>query len=525
MKITKSRLDKVEKALIAKNRGNILKLVPRDWGQFMALTRIRSVGKDGAQMMNFHPYTYQKVLHWLAQQYSELDVVKTRQIGVTTCVGGIFLHSAAINEAFSGVMFMRNQVDTSHLSKRIRTMVDALKEYIKPDSDSVSYLKLLNLGELHFRNSGKEGCRSLDAVSALMLDELAFIPTAGDIYSASKPSQALLGDKATAINCSTPGARSGFFWDKINTDNPSDHTDIQSIADQVAEGRLYSQFKGRDIPGLYWWECSKHIVRVMIHFRCHPVYGRESPEKYLQFKKAQQPGSSDEEIQREYNLKFVDSSMAVFAPDLIESIINSDLSYEETPDPDAKYYMGVDTATTGADYVCAPILKLKNNKYSLAHMYRVRHKTHQYHQYKLAQIIKVFRPVQVSIETTGGVGTLYLEKLAEMCPAIRMEGVATTGDSKPQMVAFLQLAMELGDLLIPPDERVIKEFLSFRRIGKQLEAAEGKDNHDDIIMGLCFALTGTPFNYQKQIEIKISGDNISNSFYDDISQEMGIGVF
>lgn len=465
--------------------------IPQNWEDFITHAQIRSAGKTGAVMASFTPFKYQKLVHYLSEKYPNLDIIKTRQTGLTTCVGGIFLHDISLNEACSSVCFMRNQTDTSNLAKRIRKMVDSLSQYITADNDNMGYLKLKNLGEIHFRNSSKEGCRSLDAVSNMLFDECAFVNEMGAIYSASSPSSALLGDNTKKICISTPGARSGFFWDKINTDNPKTHTDIQLICDQVAEGRLTCDGD----KGMYWWESADgKTARLVIHFSAHPVYGQMGNTEYLAYRKSQEPGSSEEDIQREYNLKFLDAATAVFDPNIIEQCTYG--VYENQRDPEAKYYLGIDTATTGADYVAAPVIKHKDNKYSLAFLYRKRNQTHQYHQYQISQLIKVFQPEYVGVEVTGGVGQVYLEKLEEMHPIAYFQAIRTTGDSKPVMVSLLLMALERNLLTYPKDERVISELLNFRRNGRKLEASEGK--HDDIVMGLCFALAVTPFNKQRE---------------------------
>lgn len=62
----------------------------------------------------------------------------------------------------------------------------------------------------------------------------------------------------------------------------------------------------------------------------------------------------------------------------------------------------------------------------------------------------------------------------------------TTGDSKPAMIAKLQLALEKNELIYPSNCPLVEELLSFRRSGKKLEASPSK--HDDTIMATCFAL-------------------------------------
>ena len=474
-----------------KNTQKKLLAIPEDWEQFISLTQIRSVGAKGAEMRNFTPYYYQKLLHYLTRNYSGIDVIKSRQTGLTTSAAGIFLHDACMNEAYSAVCFMRNQIDTGNLSKRIRRMVESLDRYVIPQSDNVGYLKLQNMGELHFRNSSKEGCRSLDCVSGQLFDEAAFVEHMGDIYSASAPSSALLGDKATKICVSTPGARSGFYWDKINTDNPTSHADLQNICDQVAEGRLTCNGH----KGVYWWETAdKRTARLVVHFSAHPEYGKMPVQEYLEYRQSQEPGSSWEDIEREYNLKFLDSSVAIFPYEIVTEACKS-YEYETEPDPRANYYGGLDTATTGQDYVVGFILKELDGNYSVSAIYRKRHQTQEYHLHRLQSMFECFNPQSVGVEVTGGVGQTYLERLARNMPGIRFEAINTTQTTKGAMISLLLLALEEHKLIYPSKSPILEELVSFRRNGKKLEAAEGK--HDDCVMSLAFSLMVTPFKNEK----------------------------
>ena len=233
-RISKSRLDLVEKKLRAKNPDKLFKKVPHNWVHFISLTSIRSGGK----IKHFIPYKYQELISWLMDEYQNVEIIKSRQTGLTQCATGKFIHRAALNPAYSAISFMRNQDDSSALARRARQMVTCLNEYFTTDSDSLGYLKLKNLGELYFKNSSKEGSRSYDSVSDFLFDEAAFSENIAAIYASSSPSTALVGDLITKLVISTPGARSGWYWDKINTGNPSKYSDVQTICDSVADGKL-----------------------------------------------------------------------------------------------------------------------------------------------------------------------------------------------------------------------------------------------------------------------------------------------
>lgn len=454
-----------------------LKPVPKNWQDFIALTTIRS----GGEMKRFDAYEYQKILVRLMGEYSNIVVLKSRQMGTTQAVLSKYLHDSCLNPAASNILFMRNGDDASAISRRARQMLLSIPEYAIADNDNVGYLKIKNGGDLYFKNSSAEGSRSLDSVTGCLFDEAAFVENIQQIYAASSPSSALTGDKLSKLIVSTPSAKSGFYWDKLNENNGQ--YDIEDLAIQVSEGKVY-----KEIPGIYWFIDNANCCKLIIHFLAHPIYSKIP--NYLEYR-LQQDGTDEETVQREYNLRFVDSAVAIFNSELIRK--NTTGNYEIIRDNDADYYAGLDTSTTGNDYTSLTIIKHKNGKYSKVFSYRKRQQTSDYHIYQIIEILKIFKPEKTGIEITGGVGQVYLEQLQRQLKELIFEAVRTTGDSKPAMISNLVLAMEKSVLEYPENDNLINEMLSFRREGNKLQASPGK--HDDDIMSLAFALYISPFNH------------------------------
>jgi len=460
---------------------NKLKPVPKKWEEFIALTTIRS----GGEMKRFEAYEYQKILVRLMHQYRNIVVLKSRQMGTTQAVLSSFLHDACLNPASSNILFMRNGDDASAISRRARQMLLSIPDYTIADNDNVGYLKVKNGGDLYFKNSGAEGSRSLDSATGMLFDEAAFVDNVQQIYAASSPSSALSGDKLKKLIVSTPSAKFGFYWDKLNENN--ENNDIESIAFDVAEGRLY-----KEIPGIYWFVDSANCCKLIIHFLAHPVYSK-IPD-YLEYR-LQQDGTDEETVQREYNLRFVDSAVAVFNSELVRK--NAIGFYESSVDEDAQYFCGLDTSTYGNDYTAFVVLKYKNDKYSVVALYRKRQQTSDYHMYQISELINLYQPDKVGIEVTGGVGRLYLEQLAKTHKSTKFEAIKTTNDTKSLMISTIVLALEKGVLNYPNNSTIVEEMLNFRRQGVKLESAPGK--HDDSVMSLSFALAVTNFNKGKSI--------------------------
>ena len=459
---------------------NNFKPIPERWEDFVSLCTIRSGGK----MVVFSPYSYQSLLSRLMDEYNNIIVVKSRQLGITQLIISKFLHRACQSEAYSAMSFLRSQDDASALARRARQMVDGLKEYFQPANDSVGYLKLRGRGELYFKNSSKEGSRSYDSVIDFLFDESAFAENIESIFSASSPSGALSGDLITKMIISTPSAKSGWYWQKLSQDNGD--LDAEEICKSVAAGELF-----KDFPGVYYWIDQMGVLKLVLHWSAHPVYSQK--KDYLAYRQ-QQDGTDLETVLREYDLRFVDSAVSIFSADLVK--MNAIGAFEDFKDERANYYIGIDTATTGQDYCVAIVIKEVFDIYSVIAIYRKRQQTSEYNLYQIAQLIDLYQPQVIGIEVTGGVGQVFLEQLSKQFRGYSFEAIRTTGDSKPVMVSSLQLALEKKCLIYPQNSPLTEEMLTFRRTGNKLEAASGK--HDDTVMALAFALSVSQFKATKK---------------------------
>lgn len=464
------------------NTAENLKMLPTKWVDFARLTTIRS----GGEMVQFNPYLYQVIISDLMDRYNNIVCVKSRQLGLTQIAVSKFLHRAALNPAYSAIAFLRNSNDASAVSRRTKQLLSGLSDYVVPDSDNVGYLKLKNLGEIYFKNSSREGSRSYDSVIDFLFDEAAFSENIDQIYAASSPSSAMSGDKITKLIVSTPSAKSGWYWNKLNENNEG--RDIEEICNRVASGDLYNE-----IPGLYWFEDAQGTLKLIVHWSVHPTY--QNIPDYLDYR-LKQDGTDLETVLREYDLKFVDSAVSVFAIDLIRE--NSTGNYENTRDDKADYYCGLDTSTMGSDYTVFSVVKhdLKADTYSLVHLYRKRQETSASHIYQISKLIELYKPKCVGIETTGGVGQIYLEELSKMNYKTKFDDIKTTKDTKTTMVSALILGLEKRKFNYPDNSILVDEMLSYRRIGAKFEAASGK--HDDTIMSVSFALTVSPLLKKKR---------------------------
>jgi hypothetical protein len=426
-------------------------------------------------MKQFDAYPHQKILSQLMDRYTNIDVIKSRQLGLTQAVLSKFLHRACLSRAYSSMAFMRSGEDASALSRRGRMMLESLESCgIKAENDNVGHLRLAGKGEIYFKNSSREGSRSYDSVQDFLFDEAAFSENIGSIYSASTPSSALAGNNTTKLVISTPSSKSGWYWQKISTNNGG--RDVEELCQLVAEGTLY-----REIPGVFWWIDELGGVKLILHWRCHPVYS-QNPD-YLKYRQ-QQDQTDWETILREYDLRFIDSAVSVFSADLVS--LNAVGTYEQDRNNSASYFIGIDPNFGGNDFCCAPVLRWDGQVFRIVDFYRKRKESSDYNIFYLRELIEKWQPERVGVEVNGG-GKIYLEQLVKWFPSIEFVEVRTSESSKPLMVSRLKLALERESFIFPADCPLKDELLTFRQQGKRLEAPPGK--HDDFIMGSAIALT------------------------------------
>ncbi|MEO0683688.1 MAG: terminase family protein [Cyanobacteria bacterium J06649_11] len=472
MGITRSRIRNLEKRAKKQRRfQSESKPIPENWVDFARSCKIRS----GGNVVSFNPYQYQIDLVDLMVKRS-VCIVKSRQLGISETITCFMLWRACLNPGYLGLVFSKTQTDSSLLARRMKRMIESLG--LKTVTENLSDIEIQGLGRILFRNSKPDSARGIESVVDCFLDELAFQENAKEIYDALAPAMQMVGDKARVFAVSTPNGKSGFFYDLASSNNGDKN--IELLCEQAS--------KGETKPFQHWVD-SGGWAKVLIHWKSHPVYGNNL--NFLEDIHVKQK-LSWEIIEREYNLSFSDSSVAVFSSDLIR--LNATGTYSDKPNKHTEYYCGLDTSSLGSDYTVFTVFEFKNNKLSLVHLYRKRHQTSEYHLYQISQIINKFNPQTIGVETNG-VGSIYLENLTRDFRDLDFQGIRTSQDSKIQMISRMVLCLEKNQLLYPQNCPIIEEMLSFQRTGKKLEAASGK--HDDIIMSTAFAIAVSPLAFER----------------------------
>jgi phage terminase large subunit-like protein len=448
------------------------KPLPNNWSDFAQLCDIRS----GDGVTKFNPYPYQIELVEAIENHRTTIITKTRQLGITETVSNYFLFNACKNPGYLGVIFSKTQSDTSNIAKRLRRQIESISDYTSPKTDSLQDIELINGGRLLFRNSTVNGSRGLESVTHILFDEAAFTDDIEEIYKSTIPTTAMSGDKARIILLSTPNGQSGFYFDRLNSNNGD--------RDML---RMCEEIRGQSISPLQVWSDDNKWCKVLIHWFGHPKF-KHKADTYLDEVEAT-TGLSRSAIEQEYNLSFTETEQLVFNPLQVRQAAVLD-EFDDKIDENCLYYMGIDTAMMGDDYTVAIVLKLSGGIYSIADQYRKRRASTSADVYRIGELIEKYQPEFVGIEINGA-GQVVLEQLTELHPSQRFRPITTSQSSKQVSIERLILALDKQLLQFQKNNPVVNELLAFAHQGQKMGAPSGK--HDDCIMSLAFALSVSPF--------------------------------
>lgn len=442
-------------------------LVPDNWPEFAAMTKIRS----GSKVIPFIPYWYQEKLVQTVQDNYGTCVVKGRQLGCTETMASLMLWRAVREPGFLGVVLSKGFADTSNIAKRIRAMADSAPGMIRLLTKNLTDLCIEGGGRILFRPSTPNGVRGLESVSMLVFDEAAFVPSIDLLYTAALPATEMCGDEARIVLMSTPWGRSGFFFERLNSNNGS--IDLLEEAKKV---------RSPGSSGWHQWIDTAGWAKVLIHWRAHPIYSAD-PDYINTIKTRKQ--LTDTTARQEYDLEFESSEQNVFPAEYVRKCSSG--SYE-APSAEGSYYIAVDTSTVGGDYTVALVGRYEKGSVRIVEMYRKRKMTLDYHLLKIGELIDAYKPITVGIERNG-VGQVFVEQLTRLHPGVRVEGLVTSRESKSEYVTRILWCLEKECVSYPPSV-LVDELMCFRRDGTKLEAPPGQ--HDDTVMALGFLLTISP---------------------------------
>ena len=437
--------------------------IPNNWYDFCCNLNIRSGGK----IVKFIPYEYQvKIIDSI--ETGNTIICKSRQLGISEIILAFMLFQAVRNPGFLGLIVSKSQRDTSLLARRIKRMIEGFNGAITTATDNISDIEICNGGRLLFGNSNPDSYRGIESVNLVFLDEFAFIDNAIEIRNCIKPSQLMLGNEAREIIVSTPNGRNNEYFRIMNSGNKAINLE-----------RKIENIKHKIEDGLQIWQDENGWHKCLVSWLKHPIYGN-NPEFLAHIKNSQK--LSDDIINQEYNLSFLDSDKMFFCyKDVRDNFTQLKSDFEANSD----YYFGIDASGFGGDYSVCIVFKKVEDVFYMVDFYRKNNQSSEYHLSKISDLICQYNPKCVSVEVTGGTGQVWLESLVNEFFNIKFKPIKTTQESKLYMANRFKYLLESSKIKGLNNNIIKDEFLNFNY------NLEGSNNgHDDVVMASFFAILG-----------------------------------
>ncbi len=479
----KSRLAQLEKKVAQREAAaanhasaKLLTSLPpvKNWEEFAPLTWIKTGDDDGAKIEPFAPYEFQKEFVRILHNSRRIQVLKSRQIGISEVICNYLLNRALTEPGFTAVIVSKTGKDSEELAIRVRFMAESLQgESLTWLSDSTKRLSWKGRGTLHFLAPTGRGVRGIPACSVLFLDEAAFIDGVKDLYQGASPSLMKLGKAGKVIIVSTPDMESDWFGEMWTTGLPSDWYDYVERRDLIGLQALLN--KAGEADG---W------ARVALHYSMHPQYGADPtwPATYRKQEKL-----TLNQWAAEFELKFGATASAIYDSLLVKKCAKG--SFDECGMANRIYSMGVDPNGGGNDYFTAVVLDVTSKPRRVAAMYREHYKSSPYSLAKVKELIENFLPSKIIVEKNS-MGIVIAEALALQSMGTEIELVYMSDPIKNAITDRTLFMMEDDDLIFP-DGIIAAEHRAFRRDDHGKRGAGGSA-HDDTVMGVALAAMAAP---------------------------------
>lgn len=224
---------------------------------------------------------------------------------------------------------------------------------------------------------------------------------------------------------------------------------------------------------------------------------------------------------REYLCNPIDSSTSIFPADLVKGCIDTRIGFDETPNPNYRYTIGVDWSIgtkTSSDYAVIIVLKddLKGNV-TIANMWRENQVDYDVQIEALLKFNNFYKPSRIFIEDNA-FQAIFKQILSKA--KIPVKGYTTTKMGKERDIFALHSAFENKRIILPKGTPKSKELID--RLETELLAFGYKDGklkgligHDDCVMGLTIAMACSA-----SFPTNINSDVL---FYHNPETVMGIG--
>lgn len=288
-------------------------------------------------------------------------------------------------------------------------------------------------------------------INLVLIDEAAYVPE--ELFVVLYPT--IITTKGMVVLISTPAYAVGEFY-RACKDEGSEYTNFHMTHDDAVfeDG---TPFVDRE-------ELAREAAR---------CGGEDSPQ-YI----------------REYLADFTDAEGAFFNLESVEDALQTDVQWLEFAMEDRKYAVGADLAQE-QDYTVIVVLDITDKeRLEIVHHRRFNGKDPDGIADELYDVCIRFDVNKPLIDQTG-MGGPILGILKAKYPKIRWEGQNLNVSSKPQIMTDLSVVLTRRQIVIPEDEQIRKELVSFH-----YETSErsgnismcGKGAHDDYPIAIALAV-------------------------------------
>lgn len=453
-------------------------VLPSTWADFARSLTIRS----GRGFSRFDPFPFQLELSDLVDSSTVTMLAKSRQLGASEFALSKILYAMLETPGLNAVAVSRRLLDAYKLGYRFIQMIDSIA--LPTRKKSAQEIVLMNQSRIMFCEPGDSSGRGEASVSYILLDEFSFMKEPELTLGSVMPATSMLGDDYKLLIIYTPNGKTNYSYQILNSDNPTGFNLLPTI-EAVRSGEL---------PGLFHWRDNSNWLKILLHWRVHPIYREQ--EDYLKnvAKKQKLPWKK---VLREHDLSFDESEMQ-YIPDTLISECSTG-QYEPYSE-DFEYYAGLDSSSVGSDWFCFVVLRshVENGiqKLSLVHLYRQRRKSMKRHLRKILEILDEYEISNCCVETNS-FGALYYQELSDERRLMNFTPFNAAKISNIRILESLLMRMETHTIAYPKDSIVLRELAGLEEcpISGKIEAGSSVDSgdednelHDDIPRAIALAI-------------------------------------
>lgn len=364
-----------------------------------------------------HPFSFQKdVIDEVvnAKGTGKIVVVKSRrQVGKSTLIANLLLYYS-IN--YAGTKNYCLSPTLKQGKKLYKTVIKALTQakFVKAANGSDLSIVLKNESEINFKSAEQyEALRGETCTGLLAIDEMAYI--SDDVYDIIKPWCDF--HKAVTLMVSSPFVKQGYFWTYYNYGLERSHNCVSiDWADEK-----YQEDLDKILP----------------------------PERLEEYRTI----LPKKVYMTEYQGLFIDGGGLVF-----DFFREAQKTVQMKPTD--KYYIGIDWSNQAEkDYTAISVLNQNCQQVKLVYFNNLT---------PLKQIERVVQELSALLPQTvviccesNSIGTPYNDMLKDRLQTpykSRLQGFVTSNQSKNDLVAKMQVALEQGTISLLPDKKQEREF-------------------------------------------------------------------